>query len=518
MRGDETLWRAMQDARRALLGEQGRSVVRGVGGIGRRTLLQAIAAAAVARGTSVSAAPLPPARNVAIVGGGIAGLTALHHLASAGVEARLYEARNRLGGRMFTQRASDGQLFEAGGQLVNTDHADMHALAKAFGIPLIDRKPGPHRGVVVIDGAVVRQDDLARLLRPLAARIMRDWQAIDVDSRAAAVIDRVSVAAYLDQHAALIPDPRVRRLIETSIRTEYGAEPQAASALQLILNLPTVRGEQVEVLAGSDERYTIAGGSGRLANAIAERHRARIETGKRLRSIQDIGGRVRLAFLDGTMADADAVIVAVPAPILRQIDFAVPLSPRWRAFIAQAELGFNEKVQVAAAATPWRDVLGGGGELWDAGAPYALGWDGTVLGVEGKPVWTWYLGGAQVTAARAVPSGQLMPRYALASEPAVPGIVQAVRGGVARRSNWADDALTLGAYTNSRPGQLTRFGPLFWVEADDPAQRQQAISGRVLFAGEHVSDAWVGFMNGGAQTGRLAAQAVIAAHGRFRSA
>ena len=520
MRGSETLWRALQLARRQNLAAQGKAAPSpGHGGIGRRALLQGMAASGVAvAGIPAPALALPASGRVAIVGGGISGLSALHQLAKAGVDARLYEARNRLGGRMYTQRTADGQLFEAGGQLVNSDHADIHALAKEFAVPLVDRKSGPHKSVVLADGAVASQADLARLLAPLAARIARDSEAVDANPRAAAAIDRLSVAQYLDRHAALIRDRRVRALIESSIRTEYGSEPDKASALQLIFNLPTVKGEHVEILAGSDERYVIAGGSGRLAEAIAQAHLDRIETGRRLLAIRETGSGMRLEFLDGTHVMADTVIVAAPAPILRQIDFAVPLPARWRDFVAQADLGRNEKVQVTTSGTPWADVLGTGGELWDTASPYSLGWDGTLKGIGGgKPVWNWFLGGDQVAAASDVPEA-LAAAFAQRTEPAVPGIAQAVAGGVVRRTSWCRDALTLGAYTNSAPGQLTRFGPLFWIESGDAAERQQAVAGRIIFAGEHVSDAWVGFMNGGAQTGRLAAQAVIAARSRRRAA
>lgn len=519
MRGNEALWRALQAARRDHLNSQGRPMPRpGHEGIGRRALLKGLAAGGVAGALPLpAAAALPRGGRVAIVGGGIAGLTALHRLSEAGVDCRLYEARNRMGGRMFTQRTGDGQYFEAGGQLVNSDHADIRALARAFGIPLVDRKDGPHQSVVLDGGALVPQAELVRLLTPLAARIARDSEAVDADPRAAAAIDSLSITHYLDRHARLIPDPRVRRLIEASIRTEYGAEPGVSSALQLIFNLPTVKGEHVEVLAGSDERYAISGGSGRLANAIADAHRDRIESGKRLASVRETGGALRLTFLDGSVTEADIAVIAVPAPVLRQIDFAVPLSARWRAFIAEADLGANEKVQATARSTPWQDVLGSGGELWDIASPYALGWDGTVRSVRGAPVWTWYLGGDQVAAAREAPD-TLATAFAARTEGAMPGIARAVSGGVVRRTNWCRDALTLGAYTNSAPGQLTRFAPLFWVESDDPTERQSAVAGRIVFAGEHVSDAWVGFMNGGAQSGRLAAEAILAARSRKRAA
>ncbi|MCP3729515.1 FAD-dependent oxidoreductase [Sphingomonas sp. MG17] len=521
MRGNETIWRALQLARRQDLAARGKAPARpGPSGIGRRALLQGMAAGGAAAGLpALPAAALPASGRVAIVGGGIAGLSALHHLSQAGVDARLYEARNRLGGRMYTQRTAEGQYFEAGGQLVNSDHDDIHALAKTFGVPLVDRKAGPHHSVVLVDGQLVPQAELVKLLTPLAARIARDSEAVDASSRAAAVIDNLSVKQYLDRHAALLPDPRIRRLIEASIRTEYGAEPDEASALQLIFNLPTVKGEHIEVLAGSDERYVISGGSGHLAAVIADKYRNRIETGRRLRSIRETGRGVALSFIDGTAAEADIVIVATPAPILRQIDFAVSLPARWRAFIAEADLGRNEKVQTTANATPWAGVLGSGGELWDASSGYSLGWDGTLQGVEagGKPIWNWFLGGDQVAAASAKPDA-LAAALAQQAEPAVPGLSQAIAGGTVRRTNWCNEALTLGAYTNSAPGQLTRFGSLFWIESDTPAERQQAVAGRVIFAGEHVSDAWVGFMNGGAQTGRLAAEAVVAARRRRRAA
>ena len=61
----------------------------------------------------------------------------------------------------------------------------------------------------------------------------------------------------------------------------------------------------------------------------------------------------------------------------------------------------------------------------------------------------------------------------------------------------------------SRPGQLTRFASLFAVETSGaPARAPRA--GPLLFAGEHISDAFAGFMNGALQTGRIAAEALLA--------
>ena len=119
-----------------------------------------------------------------------------------------------------------------------------------------------------------------------------------------------------------------------------------------------------------------------------------------------------------------------------------------------------------------------------------------------------FLGGGEVLSADLPEPLALTRRFAAQAEPAIPGMTAAT-SAFARRSTWHRDPLTLGAYVNFRPGQLTRFGRLVWTEADGIARAPLA-SGPVIFAGEHLSDAYPGYMNGGAQTGRLAAQTLIA--------
>jgi len=521
MRGSNLVWRALATARARALVEAGDAPpLPAPAGATRRALLKAVVAAGAASALPRPAQALAGGR-VAIVGGGIAGLSALHHLREAGVDAHLYEARPRLGGRIHTHRPGGGPPLELGGQLVNGDHADMRALCRRFGVALVDRKAEPHRALVLADGRVLDEAALAEGLRGIAAQIGRDADRLDRDyARFAPALDRISIADYLDRHASLIPAPWVRRLLEATSRTEYGVEPEHASAIELVFNLPTVEGTRVEILGESDERFVIAGGSSALVDAMADAYRDRIATGRRLLRVARAGRGLRLDFLDGTPAQADTIIVAVPAPLTRQIDFRLPLPAAWRAFIAAMELGLNEKVQAGTRTTPWQAPMGAGGELWQADprAGWALGWDGSVRGAGPvAPVWTWFLGGGEVAAAAAEAPARLAARFARAAEPAIPGLAEAAAGPFAR-TNWHAQALTLGAYVNYRPGQLTRFGHLLWIDSDDPAERQAAQAGRILFAGEHLSDAFPGYMNGAAQTGRLAAEAVTGASARARAA
>jgi monoamine oxidase len=81
--------------------------------------------------------------------------------------------------------------------------------------------------------------------------------------------------------------------------------------------------------------------------------------------------------------------------------------------------------------------------------------------------------------------------------------------GRLRRTRWTEEPLTKGGYVNYRPGQLGRFAALLTTEAEDGSARASA-AGPLIFAGEWLSDAWPGYMNGAAQPGRIAAQAALA--------
>lgn len=520
MRGPTAFWQALERAREENLAAAGLAPpVPGSDGQTRRHVLMALAATAAtaalpryARAVSTSGAP------VVIIGGGIAGLSALWQFTKAGVDARLYEARTRLGGRMYTAKAAGQPPIEIGGQLTNTDHADMHALCREFGVPLIDRKVGQYR-TVILDGArEVPQDQLVAGLRGIAGQIDADSARLDKDyEQVAAELDRLSFAGYLDKYADLMPDPWVRRLMEATARTEYGCEPSQASALELVFNLPVVDGQRFDVLSHSDERFLMAGGSSSLIEAMAARLASRITTSRRVTRIDRVGSGARITFSNGQRVEASAVIMTVPVSIIGRIAFGTPLPSLWRQYHAEVGLGRNGKVQAVTDTRPWEASVGRGGEVWqtDHAVGSSLGWDGGIRPSSGAgSVWTWFTGGDEVLAADATDPRTLALKFARAAEGGVKGMTAAT-GSTVRRTNWHLDPFTRGAYVNYRPGQLTKFAPLIWTETDGAASLPLD-SGPVHFAGEHLSDAYPGYMNGGAQTGRLAAQAVMAARAPAR--
>lgn len=513
MRGSGPLWGLLNQARRANMAEQGASPpIPSPEGVTRRRVLTALAGAAALPMTGWPA----PSRarsgmRVAIIGGGLAGLTALDALNAAGVSAHLYEARGRLGGRVLTANNAPepGLNIEDGGNLINSDHADMLALAKRFGIPLIDRKPMRAHSRYVADGRVISDASLIRGLRPIAAQIGRDAAALDADyANVAPRLDAMPVTAYLDHHAGLMK-PHIRALLEATIRTEFGAEPDQASAIELLFNLPVVDGRQAELISLSDERFILTGGSSSVVNALSAPLMPWISTGHALVSISPNNGGLDLRFANGRMDHADRVIVTVPAPLMRRIDYGGLLPEGWAALVGEIDCGRNEKINAGYAARVWEERTGPAGSAWaaDTRGPglFSEFWDASSGQPGSAGVLTWFFGGDQVDALMAADPQTILRRAEAAISPAVPGL----KARTMRRTAWGQDPYARGAYSTFRPGQLSRFAPHFWIEEEGKVM-QQATAGPILFAGEHLSDAFPGYMNGGAQTGRLAAAAIVA--------
>ena len=91
----------------------------------------------------------------------------------------------------------------------------------------------------------------------------------------------------------------------------------------------------------------------------------------------------------------------------------------------------------------------------------------------------------------------------------VPGASAAATGRHVKTA-WGRDPYIEGAYSTYRPGQISTFADYFWDDGNPDAGAGGPVFGRVAFAGEHLSGAFGGFMNGGAATGRLAAEAIAA--------
>ena len=450
--------------------------------------------------------------KIAVVGGGIAGLNAAYQLKKIGLIAQVYEAKATVGGRIRSVKDALGQdlVLDLGGFFVNQEHEDILSLAAEFNLSLFNRRETIQSldlpsAAYYFNGRFYPESEVAKELATFAQQVTQDAALLEEDfNKYSPIIDQFSVKEYLEQHADKISEPFIRSLIEATIRTEYGVELEQSSALQLIYNLPTVTGEDVDVLAGSDETYVIRGGSGRLIASLATKLTGQIQTGKRLLEIKPQGKGYQLIFADRSQIVTDYVIIAIPFTVLRNVAIKLKLPANLKRFIQEVDLGNNEKVFVGFQERFWQRKTGFTGALW-TDLSFAEAWDDTLgQNQASATALTLFFGGQPSQKIKKIKSSVFFDTI----EQIFPHSKQAANHKLLR-TQWSSDSLVQGGYTNFKPGQYSQFSEYMYIESTDAREKQDVYVDNLIFAGEHLSDEYYGYMNGAAQTGRLAAQVLV---------
>jgi monoamine oxidase len=384
-------------------------------------------------------------RSAAVIGAGLAGLSAAAALAEAGVRVTVLEARDRVGGRVWTQRLADGAVIEMGAEFVTEGYTAVPELVSRLGLRLApmgmsftNREP---RGGIGVEPAVLA-DALA-----------------EVSTALPEAGDRT-----VSELLASVPiDPGARELIASRVQVSY-AHPADRLAATAVRDIP-------HLFAGSEARR-IAGGNQQLAEAMAAPLDVRLTAP--VRRIEHVATGVRI---DGEV-ECDVAVVAVPAPAAMRIAFE-PALPAWKAD-ANRGVVYGDAAKLAV---PLRTP-----------APPS-----SVLSVP-EHFWTWTARG---------PDGEVVPLVAAfaGSAPAVEAL--AVSAGPARyiervralrpdldldEANAVLAAWPEGAYSAREPGR-----------AADLDERLERPVGRIAFAGEHTERDWYSTMEGAVRSGRRAA-------------
>lgn len=459
------------------------------------------------------AVPAGGGNPVAILGAGIAGLTAAYRLQKAGVPCEIFEASDRTGGRMFTRYDfnKDGMFCELGGELVDTDHEDLITLAGELGVEIQELK-AEDKGVDLyyFGGKHYADEQLIPLFQPFAKRLAEDQaplynEAEDFLTEPAAKFDKISMAEYLSDAGKGV-EKWVIDMIRTAYVIEYGRDAEEQSALNLITYLEPDTTDGFKIFGSSDESKRIKGGSSTLPNALvrALEGKVKINRGYQLVKVSGSAAGMGLTFTTsgGTKTvKFTRVICTLPFTTLRLVEGvqALPISPEKKESIAKLGYGNNAKVMLGFTERWWRNPAvqlpaPSNGSLF-TDLPFQCIWE-TSRGQAGESgILTNYLGGSaakQFTAARfdAI-KGEL--------DRVFPGIKEKFDGKRAMM-NWPEYKLTKGSYACPLVGQyLTSLAAAPGAELD----------GRLIFAGEHTSGDYSGFMNGAVESGNRAAQEIL---------
>jgi monoamine oxidase len=461
-------------------------------------------------GLSNAANALGGSARVVVVGAGMAGLNCAHKLKQGGVTASVYDANTRVGGRIFTARNLVGTSYttELGGEFIDSGHTDMLNLVREFSLPLYDVESASEIALVkdayFFNGRQYSLPEIIQAFQPYVAQITDDVRSmpntITFESYGnAARFDHLSIADYFD---SLNMTGVIRSLLDVAYETEYGlATSQQTSINFLWLFSPDTKKGTFDLFGISDERYKIQGGNQRLTDALAQQLAGQITLEHKLTALAKPANEYLLTFQQANGAavtvTADVVVLAIPFSVLRTVALNLPL-PAWKTnAINTLGYGTNAKLFLGFNARPWRTNGYTGYLFTDQNTQN--GWDSSQLQPGSQGVFTVYLGGqAGVNVGSGTAQSQVS-RFLPTLNAAWPGM-QAQFNGQAERFHWPSHPLTRGSYACYHPGQYTTVAGAEIKPVDN-----------LFFAGEHCSAYFQGYMNGAAETGRIAAQSILQA-------
>src|SRR5437870_12486381 len=419
--------------------------------------------------------------TVLVAGAGLAGLCAARDLAAWGADVTVIEARDRVGGRVQTARDGfvESQHAEAGGDMIDEEHREIHLLAKDLGLSVVRvlktgfgyARPGADGTVRIVNRSVARgwarlADAVSELANPYRLAERR-W-----DSPIAVDLARRSVAQWLDE----IKADEELRATATGLRGFFLADPEELSVLELIDQFAT------DETPAPGKMYRIKGGNDQLTTKLASALGDRVRCATELIAVSQRGRSVRATVKNARHSSqlvVDYVVFALPATLLRRVPITPALPARQHEAIARLKYGRGTKTLLQFGKRFWRAP--GRPRAFGSPLPFGAVWEGNEEQRGRAGILALLAGGS-------------------ASDATADLVVKEGVAGLARSLEW------LG----SRNANLTAWRQYRW-EADSWARGGYAVfdasfdpslrgwlaqpCGRLFFAGEHTSIAWQGYMN-----------------------
>lgn len=445
--------------------------------------------------------------DVCVIGAGYAGLTAARRLVAAGQTVVVLEARDRVGGRVWTQQTPEGIPFDLGGTWLGPGQDAAYALAHEMGVRTYRTwTKGDH--VLVTAGGVRRYRGLVPPINPIAlaglalgmAKLNAMARRVPIDepwsAARAATWDAKTIGDWLE-NAFHVPGKQARALLSASMRGLFTSDPSEVSllhALYLIRSAGSL--ERLLSVEGGYQQDQFEGGAQEMANRMAAELADRVHTRSPVRDIVQAPSGVRVYGGD-ILVRARRALVTIPPALAASLRYDPPLPAERALFLQRVPCGSVVKIALIYEEPFWRSE-GLRGESVALGSPIESTLDASPS--VGRPGVMAAFSFGPLARKFATLSGSERRRIVIDS------LVERFGARAAtpvhyHELDWAEEAWTRGCYlAHMPPGVLTQFG-----------RHLREPVGRIHWAGTETATISHGTIDGAIRSGdRAAAELLIA--------
>lgn len=423
--------------------------------------------------------------KVGVVGLGAAGLRTAMLLRAKGAKVALFDARDRIGGRLESPERDGQTLYDAGGEWVDADHRRVLDLCGELDVAVDATGFWPGRVVYRDDESTedllwadALEDDLR--VEAAARELCRNLTNPPWRNGRHASLDRRTLDDFLREHCT---SERGLWWLQAKNRSDEGQDPEQVSLLGWLCGYLHYLDRDPAAMSA----FRIANGGGALCRAMLDAAGVEPRLNCVLRHVRQDAEGVTLEFEDGE-ARVDAAVLTLPPPALERVVFDPPLAVAKRCAIEACRMSPAIKIAWEFDEPWWRAEGWNGRMLCDRSIQQT--WDGSRSDV---PVLCAYIGGSQAT------------RWLESKRPVVDGLAEleevapGARGHFVRgwMHPWPADPFAGGAFSHLAPGYALEF-----MEHIAPPE------GRVHFAGEHAS-LWTGFIEGALESAERVAGEIL---------